>query len=66
MSDIVECKNCHKKQLKITSSISGKNKLYRNESGELWNGKQCSECNRERLRLHMKEKRALNKTSLNG
>lgn len=56
-ANVAECKTCHKKMLKIVTKTIGKNKLFVNEFGELWNGRQCAGCNRDRLKTYMRNKR---------
>jgi len=54
------CKGCKLIKDRISDGTfkNTKNRKWRDESGGLWNGSVCSVCNTNRLKDHMKSKRA--------
>lgn len=54
------CKSCKVIKLRIEDGKFPdlKNRKWRDESGGLWSGKTCPDCNRNRLKEHMKSKRS--------
>jgi hypothetical protein len=57
------CKRCGLLKDRIESGKypDGKNKRYTDESGKLWNGSVCAECNTKRSHENMKKLRAKRK-----
>lgn len=52
------CKVCNKlKTRKQDGKFNAKDKKWRDDDNLLWNGSSCGSCNRERVKLKMKEKR---------
>lgn len=60
-----QCKTCKKVKRRINDGVYPKKntKRFRDEFGQLWNGNVCGPCNTERLKDHMKTKRAAKCTS---
>ena len=56
----VKCRSCEKLVVKIKAEKmkDGKRYTYRDDRGELWNGRQCPDCNQERINSFMRKKRA--------
>lgn len=54
------CKNCKVKKQRIEAGKypNGRDKRWKDESGLLWNGSICGECNRTRAKGVMKKVRA--------
>lgn len=57
----VKCRTCEKLVIKARAEKMRDNKryAYRDDRGELWNGRQCPDCNQERINKFMREKRAV-------
>lgn len=52
------CKVCKELKIRVQDgTFDGKNKRWRNESGQLFNGKICPTCELTRVKNKMKEKR---------
>jgi type II secretory ATPase GspE/PulE/Tfp pilus assembly ATPase PilB-like protein len=51
------CKNCRKEKKKERGSLmrDGKRFFYVDENGNLWNGRQCPDCNKKRCKNKMAE-----------
>lgn len=53
------CRKCG--EIKIRNQIgmypNGRDKKYADEHGNLWSGRQCPECQKLKMRSHMKAKR---------
>lgn len=60
MADQRICKVCNviKPRVPDGQFRNGKNKKWRDESGGLWNGRECPPCYNNRLKEHMKSKRS--------
>lgn len=57
-SDVRACKTCGQlKQRIFIGKYDLKNKKFADESGSLWNGRNCPDCHRNRLKEHMRKKR---------
>ena len=58
-SDIKECKICLiKKKRTLLGTFDGINRKWADEDGSLWNGRVCGSCHRNKMKNHMKIKRA--------
>ena len=58
------CKVCKIVRNRIQDgTFDGKNKRWRDEAGNLWNGNLCPRCELDRVRNKMKEKRSAPKES---
>ena len=55
---IVKCKHCHQLKIRILFKKIGKDKVWHNEDGKAWNGRVCSDCHIEIVRLKLRDKRA--------
>lgn len=59
-SNVRLCKVCKQLKQRIQDGkFNGKDKKWRDESNLLWNGSTCPQCNRERVKNKMKEKRSV-------
>lgn len=57
------CKKCNKLKQRIEDGkFDNRNKRWKDESGLLWNGSTCGECNKERIKLAMRIKRNVKET----
>lgn len=58
-----ECKQCEqlKQRIEAGKFPNGKNKRWRDESGKLWSGNLCGECNNARCKEAVKKTRYENK-----
>jgi hypothetical protein len=62
-SDLSSCRLCEKiKVRKLIGKFDDKNKKYIDETGKLWNGRKCPQCQVDRARNNMKKLRANGKT----
>jgi hypothetical protein len=59
-SNVVECKICKqlKPKIKLQKYPNGKDCVYRDSVGGLWNGKTCPSCYRDIQDKRMKNKRS--------
>jgi hypothetical protein len=55
---IIKCKVCAQLKVRILDRKVGKEKVWVSEDGKAWNGKTCSECHVEIVRLKLRDKRA--------
>jgi hypothetical protein len=56
--DISKCRTCGKLEVrKHSGSFDGKNKRFVDSEGKLWNGRNCSSCHRNKVKVQTKEKR---------
>lgn len=57
--NIRECKKCKvsKQRIEDGKYPNGKNKKYRDESGKLWSGNTCADCNNQRAKEIMRNLR---------
>lgn len=60
-TNIVICKDCQQKKIRITVGYQGKNKLYKGEDGIFWNGSRCGPCNNTVAKQRMASIRARRK-----
>lgn len=57
------CKKCNQVKDRVDDGrYPNGNKRYRDSNGELWSGKTCPSCTRDRLKNHMRTKRSSNGT----
>lgn len=56
--NLTKCKKCEVIKYRILDGKFDKiNKRWKDESGRLWSGKLCPDCQAEKMRQHMKLKR---------
>lgn len=59
---ILKCKVCCTLKVRILVKKVGKEKVWHNENGKAWNGRTCSDCHLELVRLKLRDKRNNEKT----